>query len=336
MELIDFQDYMKTPRDVVIFSHRNPDGDAIGSSLAMFQILVQMGHTVDIVFPSECPVNFKWMPDIHRVNVYDIHTEACNTLISKAEVHFYLDFNSLDRIDKIGEFIHSKNAFLSIVIDHHIDPEPIADIAFIDWTSSSTCELVFDFLHTLQWTKYINETVAQSLVTGILTDTGSFKYNTRPILFNKIANLLNFGVDLNAVQNHTFNNISEKQLRLLGHCLSNRMEVIYDYKTALISLSKEDYKLFDIQRGDTEGIVNYLLQIEGISLAIFIMEQPTITKLSFRSIGDLNVQEFARDYFKGGGHKNASGGFIYASLAKTVEYLKSKLPDFTTNSMLIQ
>ncbi|MCO6485681.1 MAG: bifunctional oligoribonuclease/PAP phosphatase NrnA, partial [Saprospiraceae bacterium] len=170
--------------------------------------------------------------------------------------------------------------------------------------------------------------VAQCLMTGILTDTGSFRYNTRPPLFHKVADLLAKGVDLNELQIRLFNNMPEKQLRLLGYCLHERMEVLEEYHTAIIGLSKEDFKRFDIQRGDTEGIVNYMLMIDKIRMAVLITEQPNIIKLSFRSLGDFSVQELARDHFKGGGHKNAAGGAVYGNLAKTIEKVKALLPRY--------
>lgn len=328
MEGPELKKYLQIPRDIAIVSHRNPDGDAVGSSLAMAHVLESLGHTVQTLLPSEYPVIFKWMPGIEKVKVYDLIPKECTEILEKVDMVWFLDFNALDRIDKMGEVVHLRSNIVSVMIDHHIDPEPIADYVYSDIASSSTCELIFDFLIEMGWENLISNPVATALITGMLTDTGSFRYNTRPELFYKVSRILAHGVDLNDLQVKLFNNLPEKSLRLLGYCLHERLEIIDEYHTAMISLSKEDYKKYDIQRGDTEGIVNYMLMIDKVKFAIFITEQPTIIKLSFRSIGDFSVQEFARDHFKGGGHKNASGGATYGDLPKTIERIKSLLPRY--------
>lgn len=328
MEGPELKKYLQTPRDIAIVSHRNPDGDAVGASLAMTNILEALGHTVQTLLPSEYPVIFKWMPSIEKVKIYDLLPKECTEILEKVDMVWFLDFNALDRIDKMGEVVHLRSNIVTGMIDHHIDPEPIADYVYSDTASSSTCELIFDFLGDMGWESLISVPVATALMTGMLTDTGSFRYNTRPELFHKVSRILACGVDLNDLQVKLFNNLPEKSLRLLGYCLHERLEIIEEYHTAMISLSKEDYKKYDIQRGDTEGIVNYMLMIDKVKFAIFIAEQPTIIKLSFRSIGDFSVQEFARDHFKGGGHKNASGGATYGDLPKTIERIKSLLPRY--------
>lgn len=328
MELNDLQSFLRTPRDIVILSHRNPDGDAVGSCLALGHLLEGMGHTVRIFLPSEYPPVYNWLPGIDRIRIHDVHAEEIDPVLRRAEALWMLDFNALDRIDRMGEILHERDDILRILIDHHIDPEPIADVMVTDTEVSSTCELLWDFIADMGWKNNVDLPVAQCLMTGILTDTGSFRYNTRPPLFHKVADLLARGVDLNELQIRLYNNMPEKQLRLLGYCLHERMEVLEEYHTAIISLSKEDFKRFDIQRGDTEGIVNYMLMIDKIRMAVLITEQPNIIKLSFRSLGDFSVQELARDHFKGGGHKNAAGGAVYGNLVKTVEKVKALLPRY--------
>lgn len=330
MEINDLQSCLRTPRDIAVVSHRNPDGDAVGSVLAVGHILRSMGHSVYLILPSEYPPVYGWLPGARSLTIFDIHTDEASRQMKEADMVWMLDFNALDRIDKLGEIIHSRTDLVKVLVDHHIDPEPIADFVASDTAVSSTCELLYDLVRDAGWSNRIDRETALCLLTGILTDTGSFKYNTRPVLFHKVADLLDRGIDLNELQVRLFNNMPEKFLRLLGFCLHERMEIIDEYHTAIISLSKEDYKNFDIQRGDTEGIVNYLLMIDKIRFAIFIAEQPSIIKLSFRSIGNFSVQEFARDHFKGGGHKNASGGYVFGNLPKTVEKIKSLLPQYKT------
>lgn len=315
------------PKDVVITTHRNPDGDAIGSSLGVMQYLRQLGHTVNIVSPSDYPTILSWMPNIDEIVVYDNEVEESKKLIEKAELVFCLDFNSLDRIDKVGELVNNSSC-PKIMIDHHLEPEPFADIVFSDTNASSTCEMVYEFIRNLGDKDLISVTIAESLFTGILTDTGSFKYGTSAKLFGIVSELIEIGVDDYKLQDLIFNSLSFKHLKLLGHCLYNRMEVLEEYKTGIITLTKEDYAKFDIQRGDTEGIVNYLLKIKDIKMAAFITEQPTIVKISLRSKGDFSVQEIAMKHFKGGGHKNASGGASFNSLRTTVKRFKELLPNY--------
>lgn len=318
---------LASPKDIIITSHRNPDGDALGASLALYHYLIQSGHQVQILFPSDYPDFFDWMPDIKRIIDFDNNPDECKVIAERAQIAFYLDFNSIDRIDKLGELLDTLN-MRKIMIDHHLYPEPAAEFILSDTTASSTCEMIFDFICALGDRKAINRTIGDCLYTGIVTDTGSFKYSTSPKLFRIVSELLELGVDDYELQDLIANNLNEKQLRLLGHCLHNRMEILPEFKTGIISLTKEDYATFDIQRGDTEGIVNYLLKLREIQVAAFFMEQPTIVKMSFRSKGDFSVHELARQHFKGGGHKNASGGSSFQSLSATLKRFKALLPDY--------
>lgn len=315
------------PKDIVIVTHRNPDGDAIGSSLGLYHFLNKLGHTVRMVSPSEYPEVFSWMKDIEKIIVYDVEPEDSSAVIDRADMIFCLDFNALDRIDKVGELV-DKAKGARVMVDHHLYPEPFADFILSDTAASSTCELVFDLIMGLGWKEHMDHIIGECLFTGILTDTGSFKYGTSAKLFRIVAELIEFGVDDYRLQDLIFNSMSEKHLRLLGHCLHNRMEILEEYQTGIITLTKEDYANFDIQRGDTEGIVNFLLKVKNVKVAAFITEQPTIVKISLRSKGDFSVQEIARRHFKGGGHKNASGGYSFQSLNATVRRFKSVLPHY--------
>jgi phosphoesterase RecJ-like protein len=213
-----------------------------------------------------------------------------------------------------------------VLIDHHLFPEPFADFVLSDTTASSTCELVFDFIQLMEARKDLDQVIGDCLFTGILTDTGSFKYSTSPKLFRIVAELLELGVDDVRLQDLIFNSMQEKQLRILGHCLYNRMEILPEFQTGIITLTKEDYATFDIKRGDTEGVVNFLLKLRNVKMAAFIHEQPTIVKLSLRSKGDIDVQDIAKKHFRGGGHKNAAGGASFHGLSVTVRRFKELLP----------
>ncbi len=331
---LELNKILSIPKNIVIVAHRNPDGDAIGSSLGLYHFLNTLGHTCRMILPSEYPEIYSWMPEIEEVIIFDVEPERSRELFKDAEMIFCLDFNSLERIDKLGEDFHELKA-TKVLIDHHLYPEHFCDYTFSDTTASSTCEMVFDFIAALGFKNSIDLNIAECLFTGILTDTGSFKYSTSPKLYRIAGDLLERGVDDFRLQDLIFNGLKEKHLRLLGYCLTQRMQILEEFNTGIITLTKEDYVHFDIQRGDTEGIVNYLLKLKNIKLAAFITEQPTIVKLSLRSKGDFSVQEIARKHFKGGGHKNAAGGSSYYGLSATVRKFKQILPEYK-NQLLSQ
>ena len=276
---------LQQPRNIVITSHRNPDGDAIGSSLALYHFLRKYDHQVQVVFPSEYPDFVAWLPGAPQILIYDNDPQRSTEAVQAADLIFCLDFNSLDRIDKLGEAIAPLDT-TKVLIDHHLDPDYFADYMLWRVGASSTSELIYDFMEQLEALEHLDASIGECLFTGILTDTGSFKYSTSPRLFRVVADLLELGIDDTKIQDLVFNSMREKHLRLLGHCLKNRMEIIPEYRTGIISLTRKDYEYFDIQRGDTEGIVNYLLKIKGIKMAAFITEQPTIVKISLRSKGE--------------------------------------------------
>ncbi len=313
------------PQNVAVLSHRNPDGDAIGSALAMQHYLEQYGHTVHVFFPSEYPAEFEFLPAAEDILIWDVHGEECRQVLSRKNVFLFLDFNALSRIDKMGEYIKDLPG-VRVLIDHHLYPEPIADYIFSEPAASSTCELVYRFIEAMGDGQKINPTVGKCIYTGIVTDTGSFKHATNSRIFRIAADLIDRGMSDIDVQDKIFNSNKVKHLRLLGHCLANRMEYLPQYRTAYIWLTRKDYETFDIQRGDTEGIVNHLLTIREVRLAAFIHNQPNIVKLSLRSKGDIDVQEICRTHFNGGGHKNAAGAYSHLSLKATIEKFLAILP----------
>lgn len=326
--LNELKTLLATPKNIVITTHRNPDGDAIGSSLALWHYLKRGGHHVSLISPSEYPDFLSWMSGVNEFHIYDDDPEEVKDFFKQKDLVFCLDFNSLDRIDKVGDLIAAEEGLKKVMIDHHLFPEDFADFVLSDTSASSTCELIYLFLDMLGDRGQIDEQIGECIFTGILTDTGSFKYSTSPRLFRIVAELLEIGVDDYKLQDLIFNSMREKHLRLLGHCLHNRMEILDEYKTGIIVLTKDDYAKFDIKRGDTEGIVNYMLKLRDVKMAAFITEQPTIVKISLRSKGDFSVQEIAQKYFKGGGHKNASGGASFIGLRATVRKFKEILPQY--------
>lgn len=316
------------PKEIIIVSHRNPDGDAIGSSLALSYWLQSLGHVTKVVFPSEFPVLFSWLPQSEKILSYDFDTEEVQRALQRANILVALDFNALDRIDKLGDYIRDHTDLYTIMIDHHLYPSPFADFMLSDTTASSTCELVYRFIHELQLGLPISIDTTEAILTGIITDTGSYQHSTSASTLRTVASLYELGADARKVNQMLFQSLPEKSLRLLGHCLQNRMELIPELRTGIIFLNKSDFSVFDIQRGDTEGIVNYLLKLKMVNLAVFVTQQPTIVKLSFRSKGKIPAEEIARVHFNGGGHLNAAGGYAHSSLSAALSKLKSILPDY--------
>jgi bifunctional oligoribonuclease and PAP phosphatase NrnA len=319
---------LSNPQDIVILSHRNPDGDAVGSTIALKRFLDKLNHKVKIIFPSEYPSTFEYLIDSNdKPLIFDLDNMIAFETIKKATVIFCLDFNALDRIDRMGETVMFSKA-TKIMIDHHIDPEPFCDYVISDTMASSTSELVYLFIKAFNQMNMFHPSIGDAILTGIITDTGSFKFGTRPLTYTIAGELKSFGVDDYDIQNRIHNSQDPKYLRLLGHCLANRMVLIPEYQAGYIYLTKEDYTEFSIGRGDTEGIVNYLMMLSSIKIAAFITEQPTIIKISLRSKGDINVQQICHNHFNGGGHKNASGGSAYAKLDDVISRFVKVLPTY--------
>lgn len=326
-DITDLRSYLAVPRDITLIAHRNPDGDALGSALGLRLYLEKKGHFVKVVMPSESPNIFSYLPHFYDVIVFDLKHDDARAALREAECIFCLDFNGLDRIDKLGLVIQESDA-KKVLIDHHLDPEPFVDHMFSDTEASSTCELVYNFIEDMGDAQLVDERIGSCLFTGLITDTGSFRYNTRPNTYMVAAKLKMAGVDDYVLNDTISNSLKPKNLRLLGHCLANRMEIMEEYGAAYIYLTKGDYAEFDIQRGDTEGIVNYMLMMRSINVAAFITQQPSIVKISLRSKGDISVQKIASENFNGGGHKNASGGAQYASLQDMIDKFRRVIPEY--------
>ena len=317
-EVKDLLQILNQPKNVVITSHRNPDGDAVGSSLALRHVLEKKFHSVTVALPSEFPEVLSFLKGTEDILIYDIDKEGVLNAIENADVVFCLDYNSLDRVDKMGEAIAASKAKI-VLIDHHLYPDSFAHITISEPEEvRSTCELMYKVFKEADWLSALNVDTLDSLLVGIITDTCSFKFSLNAMTLLHTSEIVAQGGDIKYVQDRLNNHEQEKWLKLLGHCLSNRMIIYPDLKSGLIYLSKKDYLDFNIQRGDTEGIVNYLLRLDTVNVAGFITEQPNIVKISLRSKGDFSVQQMASEYYKGGGHRNASGGAIYSSLKHAI------------------
>jgi phosphoesterase RecJ-like protein len=300
---------LNTPRKVIITSHQKPDGDAMGSSLGLYHFLIQLGHTVTVISPTNWADFLKWMPSVKNVLDYERQTAAADALIDNADWVFCLDFNTLGRTKRMEEKLNSCKAE-RILIDHHQEPQ-VEKFAYgiSDTGKSSTCEMVYDFICASGNDDKINEAVAECLYTGVMTDTGSFRFpSTTASVHRMVAHLKEKGLQHSKIHENLFDNYLENRFRFIGNVLLNRMEIFYEYNTALIVIPQHDLIKYGVITGDTEGLVNYPLSIKGIKLAVIIIDRGEERKSSFRSKDGFDANSFARKYFNGGGHFNAAGG----------------------------
>lgn len=315
-------------KQVVITMHQKPDGDAMGSSLALMHFLVQFGHQVTVISPTNWASFLNWMPGTRQVLDYERDTSTCNQLLQSAEWLFCLDFNTASRTKRMETNLLETKAD-RILIDHHQEPQTeIFSYGISDVSKSSTAEMVYDFIIASGYTDKINKEVAECLYAGVMTDTGSFRFPSSSAgVHRMIADLKEKGLEHSIIHEALFDNFSENRFRFIGNVLLNRMEVFYEYNTALIAVPQADLIKYDIKTGDTEGLVNFPLSIEGIRLAAIIIDRGEERKCSFRSKGSFDVNSFARKYFNGGGHHNAAGGFSKGTLDEAIADFKKAIKE---------
>jgi phosphoesterase RecJ-like protein len=320
---------LSSPKNIVITTHHKPDADALGSSLGLAGYLKKIGHQVQVITPSDYPGFLNWMPGQHQVMAYEKGKpfEHLKNRFLEADIIFCLDFNSLSRIFDLGEWVNESKA-TKVMIDHHLQPDSFARFQIWDTRAAATAELIFDFITLMGHHELIDIEIGECLYAGLLTDTGSFKHpSTNRTVHLIVADLLRIGVNPSKVFKLVYDNNNLNRLRFLGFVLKDKLEVYPDWHTAIISISKEELAEYNVDTGDTEGIVNYGLSLKGIVLGIVIIDRKELVKLSFRSVGDFDVNAFARRYFEGGGHKNASGGKSEKNLNQALEDVKAAVEE---------
>ena len=328
------EEVISTPKRIAVITHVNPDGDAIGSSLAFSQFLRNLGHEIDVMVSNDFPAFLAWMPGAQEIHIYERDQEACNQILDHAEYIVMLDFNHFSRAGLIQDKLKSLKTN-KILIDHHRDPELDTFLCALSETQvSSTSELVAEvILHFGE--QYLNESIATNILVGIMTDTGSFAHSIfHPQTFTISAKMIEKSASYNQVHQLIYDTFSEDRLRLLGYSISNKMEVLDDYATAIIALNKEELARFNYQVGDTEGVVNYPLSMEKMKMSVLVTERQGVIRFSFRSKGNFSVHELAQKYFNGGGHTNAAGGTLCCSMEEALNRLHQVLPEY--REMLIQ
>lgn len=312
-----------TKPKIVITTHHKPDADALGSSLGLYNFLLQLNIKSQVITPTDYGDFLMWMPGEPTVINFEEEEELASQMVAEADFVFCLDFNALKRINSLGELVQASKA-KKVMIDHHLQPENFDDYRL--WTSkaSSTCELIYWFIQTLQFEHLINKDIASCLYAGIMTDTASFKHgSTTPSTHRVAAELLEKGAESNIVHENIYDNYSENRTRFIGYCLNEKLQILTEYNTAIICVTADELNRYNIIVGDSEGLVNYGLSIKGIKFSVLVVDRTVARKMSFRAKGNFPANEFARKYFNGGGHFSAAGG----ESKDTIENVELKLKE---------
>jgi len=323
----DFKKIISKAKNVSILTHVSPDGDAMGSSLGLFHYLKSKNKNVKVIVPNSFPGFLEWMPASKQVLVFEGNEEKTKKQISNSDLLFILDFNNYSRLEKLSEFLNTSKA-PKILVDHHRQPDTCFDLYFHDEKACSTAELIYEFIRGIDPKNRIDEKTATCLYTGIMTDTGNFRFpSTTEKTFRITADLVKAGANNSEIYDSIYDDNTEKRLKLLGYCLE-KLVFLHEYNAAYIALSEDELKKFDYKKGDTEGIVNYALSVRGTKFSAFFSEKDGDIKISFRSKGKFDVNKLARAHFNGGGHMNAAGGRSKQSLQQTVENFLNVLPEY--------
>ena len=328
------QELLATPKKIVIIPHRSPDGDAMGSTLGLYHFLIKNNHHAVVLSPNEFPDFLAWLPGSQNVKVFEKDKENCSQILNEADLVFTLDFNALHRVGEM-EKVLEKLVVPFVMIDHHQSPDAYAAVTYSDTAFGSTCEMLYNFICFLGKKQEIDKTIGTCIYTGILTDSGSFRFpKTTATTHRIIADLIDLGVENTEIPSFLFDNSSYDRLQLLGRALQN-MKIFPDLKSIYTTLTQAELDSFNYCKGDTEGFVNYGLSIKGIDLAAIFIENAAekIIKISLRSQGDFDVNLFARAHFNGGGHRNAAGGKSDVSMEETVKQFENLIHQLKNNHL---
>lgn len=329
-EIAEIKTLLQEPKSIVIVPHKNPDGDAMGSTLGLLHYLNKYNHNAVVIAPNDYPDFLRWLPGDDTVLDFENNASKASKLIADADIIFTLDFNAFHRTGQMEKPLSESKA-IKILIDHHQQPDDYATYMYSDVSMCSTCQMVYHFIEMLEDTNKIGSDIATCLYAGIMTDTGSFRFpSTTSQTHRVIAELIDKGAKNSQIHNNIYDTNSYSKLQLLG-CALNNLKVITEYNTAYITLSQEELDTYNYKKGDTEGVVNYGLSVDGVKFAVIFIENQAegIIKISLRSKGDFDVNTLARTYFNGGGHVNAAGGRSTLSMEDTIEKFKSILPEYS-------
>ena len=320
-----------TPQKIVILSHTNPDGDAIGSSLAWAEILKSKGHSVSCIVPNRFPYYLEFMPNCDSILMYRGEGEGRVTnAVRGADMIFCLDFHTMSRLDGLSDVIDENQHAKRVLIDHHLDPVEDFDLMLSYPEASSTCYLMALIIERLYGAEAITKSMAENLFVGMMTDTGNFAFSTiTPDLFRVVSILVNTGIHVPTIHNNVYNSFSEGRARLFGYVINRKMKIFHNGTVAHMSLTSEEMKRFWFQQGDSEGFVNYPLTIKKMKISAMFTEHSDFIRVSLRSRGDIDVNLFAQRYFNGGGHKNAAGGKSFLSMEDTLKHFEESIKEYS-------
>lgn len=322
--------FLNTSKNIVIIGHRNPDGDAVGSTLALCLYLNKNGHKATVMMPNDFPDFLKWMPGAGEIVLFEKDSKKSTQLLNEAALIFTLDFNSLSRVGEEMQAVLEAVDTPFALIDHHQQPDAYAKYVYSDVSICSTAQMVYHFIEMMDDLQLLDKEISTCIYTGIMTDTGSFRFSSTTATTHRVvAHLIESGVDNAFIHQSVFDNNSAERMQLLGVALQN-LVILKEFNTAYITLTQDELDKHNFQKGDTEGFVNYGLSVKSVKFAAIFIEnrQEKITKISFRSIGSFDVNQFARNYFDGGGHINAAGAKSNLTLNDTVSYFISKLQGY--------
>ena len=330
-DILKLKEVLRKPKKIIITTHQKPDADALGSSLGLYNYLIKGGHEVTVITPTDYPKFLNWMKGNEQVIIFNEGNELkSKKLVDQADLIFCLDFSNLNRINELGNAVRAASAE-KVLIDHHQDPEDFADYAYHDVDSASTAQLVYKMIKLFGDKDQVGKHIAECFYAGILTDTGSFKHpNTTQEVHEIVAELISQGANNSEVSRLIYDTNSLDRLKFLGFALSEKLKVFPQHHAAYFAISISDLEKFNSRNGDTEGLVNYALSVEGITMAALFTEAEDGVKLSLRSIGDFEVNKLAAQYFNGGGHKNAAGGKIAMKLQDTAALFEKIISQYST------
>ena len=326
------RDWLDSNQNIVITSHKSPDGDSVGSSLALMHFLKKIGKSATICHPDKMPDFFEWLDGAHQIITFDEQKENVIEAINQADIIFCLDYNHFSRTGDLQPILEASEA-KKIMIDHHQNPELSAfQMSFSYPTISSTSELIYEFVEAFGLQNQIDESIGSAIYTGIMTDTGSFRFpSTTSRTHQIIAHLIDNGVKNHTIHEQVYDVNTLAKIKLNGFAMSEKLTVLDKFNVAYISLSSEELKAYNAGKGDTEGLVNKALSIKGMKMAVFFKEEYNFVKISFRSKGDTFVNELAQNHFSGGGHIYASGGKFEGSISEAIDKLVTLLPEYVNN-----
>ncbi|MFR9620854.1 MAG: bifunctional oligoribonuclease/PAP phosphatase NrnA [Rikenellaceae bacterium] len=316
-------------QNIVIVAHTNPDGDALGSTLAWARVLTQKGHNVSCIAPNKYPYFMEWMEGIKDYIIHRLDEQQAKEAIDKADIIFCMDFNTTGRLEALGELIDDNNTAKRVLIDHHLAPSPNFDIIFSYPEESSTCLITYSLIVAYVSAEAIDNTTANLLYTGIMTDTGNFSYaNLSPDLFRAVATLVERGADIPRINQLVNNSYSLDRAKLFGYVVNRKMEVVEEGRVAYISLTEAEMRRFKFQPGDSEGFVNFPLSVASMQVSVLFTAHRGFVRVSLRSRKHIDINYFAKKYFNGGGHKNAAGGKSFFPMEQTIEHFKKSIAEF--------